>query len=275
MGDRSASDLAGASGVAGTSGVDGAAGVAGTSGVAGAAGAPGTSGAPGISVRQLTKTYGRFRALHRVDLDVAPGSFLALFGPNGAGKSTLLGIIAGLVRPSRGQVFLDGDEITKDRDEDLGKRIGALSYQTYLYDELTVLENLRFYGRLFGVENREERIGSLLQTVGMEARLGSPVRTLSRGMRQRVALARALLHDPDILLLDEPYSGLDQDAMVMLKTILTARNKTILLVTHDLVRGLESADRVAILNHGRLVFEAETSELSASDFEQTYRDHAV
>lgn len=244
-------------------------------GLDGISGDPGTSGAPGISVRQLTKSYGRFRALHRVDMDVAPGSFLALFGPNGAGKSTLLGIIAGLVRPSRGQVFLDGEEITKDRDENLGKRIGALSYQTYLYDELTVLENLRFYGRLFGVENREERIGSLLHTVGMEARSGSPVRTLSRGMRQRVALARALLHDPDILLLDEPYSGLDQDAMIMLRTVLTARNKTILLVTHDLVRGLESADRVAILNHGRLVFEAEASELSASDFEQTYRDHAV
>ena len=235
----------------------------------------GTPGAPGISVRQLTKTYGRFRALHRVDMDVAPGSFLAVFGPNGAGKSTLLGIIAGLVRPSRGQVFLDGEEITKDRDEGLGKRIGALSYQTYLYDELTVLENLRFYGKLFGVENREERIGSLLCTVGMEARSGSPVRTLSRGMRQRVALARALLHDPDILLLDEPYSGLDQDAMVMLKTVLAARKKTVLLVTHDLVRGLESADRVAILNRGRLVFEAEASELSTADFEQTYRDHAV
>ncbi len=249
-----------------------AAGVAGTPATSGA---HGVASAPGISVRQLTKTYGRFRALHRVDLEVAPGSFLALFGPNGAGKSTLLGIIAGLVRPSRGQVFLDGEEITKDRDENLGKRIGALSYQTYLYDELTVLENLRFYGRLFGVEDREERIESLLSTVGMESRSGSPVRTLSRGMRQRVALARALLHDPDILLLDEPYSGLDQDAMVMLKTVLTARNKTILLVTHDLVRGLESADRVAILNRGRLVFEAEARELSASDFEQTYRDHAV
>ena len=271
MGDRSAPGLAGASGVAGAPG----AGVAGASGVAGTGSAPGNSGAPGISIRQLTKTYGRFRALHRVDMDVAPGSFLVLFGPNGAGKSTLLGIIAGLVRPSRGQVFLDGEEITKDRDEHLGKRIGALSYQTYLYDELTVLENLRFYGRLFGVENREERIGSLLQTVGMEARSGSPVRTLSRGMRQRVALARALLHDPDILLLDEPYSGLDQDAMVMLRTVLAARNKTVLLVTHDLVRGLESADRVAILNRGRLVYEAEASELSASDFEQTYRDHAV
>ncbi|MCY3772866.1 MAG: heme ABC exporter ATP-binding protein CcmA [Gemmatimonadetes bacterium] len=231
--------------------------------------------APGISIRQLTKTYGRFRALHRVDMDVAPGSFLALFGPNGAGKSTLLGVIAGLVRPSRGQVFLDGDEITKDRDESLGRRIGVLSYQTYLYDELTVRENLRFYGKLFGVENREERIEELLRTVGMETRSGSPVRTLSRGMRQRVALARALLHDPDILLLDEPYSGLDQDALAMLKAILIERNKTILLVTHDLVRGMESADRVAILNRGSLVFEAETRGLSQVEFERTYRDHAV
>ena len=231
--------------------------------------------APAISIRQLTKTYGRFRALHRVDMEVAPGSFLALFGPNGAGKSTLLGIIAGLVRPSRGQVLLDGDVITGDRDESLGERIGVLSYQTYLYDELTVRENLRFYGKLYGIKNSEERIEELLRTVGMDARAGSPVRTLSRGMRQRVALARALLHDPDVLLLDEPYSGLDQDALVMLKTILTARNKTILLVTHDLARGLESADRVAILNRGRLVFEAGTRDLSRVDFEQAYRDHAV
>ena len=231
--------------------------------------------APAISIRQLTKTYGRFRALHRVDMEVPPGSFLALFGPNGAGKSTLLGVIAGLVRPSRGQVFLDGDEITGDRDESLGERIGVLSYQTYLYDELTVRENLRFYGKLYGIKNSEERIEELLRTVGMDARAGSPVRTLSRGMRQRVALARALLHDPDVLLLDEPYSGLDQDALVMLKTILTARNKTILLVTHDLARGLESADRVAILNRGRLVFEAGTRDLSRVDFEQAYRDHAV
>ncbi len=231
--------------------------------------------APAISIRQLTKTFGRFRALHRVDMEVAPGSSLALFGPNGAGKSTLLGIIAGLVRPSRGQVFLDGDEITKDRDESLGKRIGALSCQTCLYDELTVLENLRFYGNLYRIENRKERIEELLRTVGMEARAGSPVRTLSRGMNQRVALARVLLHDPDILLLDEPYSGLDQDALTMLKTILTARNKTILLVTHDLVRGLEAADRVAILNRGRLVFEAEASDLSPVELERAYRDHAV
>ena len=235
----------------------------------------GDRSAPGISIRQLTKTYGRFRALHRVDMEVAPGSFLALFGPNGAGKSTLLGVIAGLVRPSRGQVLLDGDEITGDRDESLGERIGVLSYQTYLYDELTVRENMRFYGKLYGIKNSEERIEELLRTVGMDARAGSPVRTLSRGMRQRVALARALLHDPDVLLLDEPYSGLDQDALVMLKTILTARNKTILLVTHDLARGLESADRVAILNRGRLVFEAGTRDLSRVDFEQAYRDHAV
>ena len=230
--------------------------------------------APGISIRQLTKSYGRFRALNRVDMDVAPGSFLALFGPNGAGKSTLLGIIAGLVHPSRGQVFLDGDEITKDRDESLGRRIGVLSGQTYLYDELTVLENLRFYGNLYDVDNRRERIEELLHTVGMEGRSGSPVRTLSRGMRQRVALARALLHDPALLLLDEPYSGLDQEALVMLKTILAVRNRTILLVTHDLVRGLEAADRVAILNRGRLVFKAEASGLSPVELEQTYRDHA-
>ncbi len=230
---------------------------------------------PGISIRQLTKTYGSFRALHRVDMEVAPGSFLSLFGPNGAGKSTLLGIIAGLVRPSRGQVFLDDDEITNYRDESLRKQIGLLSSRSYLYDELTVLENLRFYGKLYRIEDHEDRIAEVLHTVGMDGRAGSPVGTLSRGMRQRAALARGLLHDPEILLLDEPHTGLDQDALVKLRTILSARNKTVLLVTHDLGLGLESADRVAILNRGRLVYESEARNLSQVELERTYRDHAV
>ena len=231
--------------------------------------------APVISVRKLTKNYGRFRALHRVDLDISRGTFVALFGPNGAGKSTLLSIISGLVRPSQGIVMVDGVDISQHSDGFRGQHIGVLSFNTYLYDEMTVMENLRFYGDLYQIKNPKDRIEELLNTVGMESRSGSPVGTLSQGMRQRVALARSLLHDPDILLLDEPYSGLDQDALIMLKMVLAERNKTGLLVTHDLPRGLESADRVAILNRGRLVFDAGTADLAIDEFEQTYRNHAL
>ena len=231
--------------------------------------------APVISVRKLTKNYGRFRALHRVDLDISRGTFVALFGPNGAGKSTLLSIISGLVRPSQGMVMVDGVDISQHSDGFRGQHIGVLSFNTYLYDEMTVMENLRFYGDLYQIKNPKDRIEELLNTVGMESRSGSPVGTLSQGMRQRVALARSLLHDPDILLLDEPYSGLDQDALIMLKMVLAERNKTVLLVTHDLPRGLESADRVAILNRGRLVFDAGAVDLAIDEFEQTYRNHAL
>ena len=231
--------------------------------------------APVISVRKLTKNYGRFRALHRVDLDISRGTFVALFGPNGAGKSTLLSIISGLVRPSQGMVMVDGVDISQHSDGFRGQHIGVLSFNTYLYDEMTVMENLRFYGDLYQIKNPKDRIEELLNTVGMESRSGSPVGTLSQGMRQRVALARSLLHDPDILLLDEPYSGLDQDALIMLKMVLAERNKTVLLVTHDLPRGLESADRVAILNRGRLVFDAGAADLAIDEFEQTYRNHAL
>ena len=231
--------------------------------------------APVISVRKLTKNYGRFRALHRVDLDISRGTFVALFGPNGAGKSTLLSIISGLVRPSQGMVMVDGVDISQHSDGFRGQHIGVLSFNTYLYDEMTVMENLRFYGDLYQIKNPKDRIEELLNTVGMESRSGSPVGTLSQGMRQRVALARSLLHDPDILLLDEPYTGLDQDALIMLKMVLAERNKTVLLVTHDLPRGLESADRVAILNRGRLVFDAGAADLAIDEFEQTYRNHAL
>jgi len=231
--------------------------------------------APVISVRKLTKNYGRFRALHRVDLDISRGTFVALFGPNGAGKSTLLSIISGLVRPSQGMVMVDGVDISQHSDGFRGQHIGVLSFNTYLYDEMTVMENLRFYGDLYQIKNSKDRIEELLNTVGMESRSGSLVGTLSQGMRQRVALARSLLHNPDILLLDEPYSGLDQDALIMLKMVLAERNKTVLLVTHDLPRGLESADRVAILNRGRLVFDAGAVDLTIDEFEQTYRNHAL
>ncbi len=230
---------------------------------------------PSIRLQNLTKVYGRFRALRGVNLEIAPGTFLALFGPNGAGKSTLLNMIAGLIQPSRGALFLDDINVTHGRDECLGSQVGVLSYDTYLYDELTVNENLQFYGKLYDIVDPSKKIEEMLVAVGMSSRSESRVYTLSHGMRQRVAIARALLHDPDILLLDEPYSGLDQDALVTLKAILTAYNKTVILVTHDLDRGLELADRVVILNRGYVVFDTPKNGLTSDQIKCFYKEHSV
>lgn len=228
-----------------------------------------------IRIRQLTKNYGRFRALHQINLDVKPHDFLTIFGANGAGKSTLLGIIAGLIRPTRGEMLLDGQDMTQDRDETVGHKIGVLSFHAYLYEELTVYENLQFYSKLYDVSSAHDKIESLLERVGMISRSKSLVKTLSRGMRQRIALARAMLHDPPILLLDEPYVGLDQGAMDMLQAFLTEQPRTVLLVTHDLPRGLEVSDRIAIMSRGRIVYEASSSDLSFDGFNQVYRNYAV
>jgi heme exporter protein A len=229
----------------------------------------------GIRIQQLTKTYGRMKALNRVDLDIQEGEYITIVGPNGAGKSTLLGIIAGLIRPTRGQVWVDGQDAVQDRDEGIGRKIGVLSYHAYLYDELSVEENLRFYGALYDVARPDETIAALLSRVGMSSRAHSLVKTLSRGMRQRVALARALLHDPPVLLLDEPYVGLDQEAIGMLQAFLSARRRTVLLVTHDLHRGLEVADRLVIMTAGRIAWAAPGKGLTLSEFERLYRQHTM
>lgn len=231
--------------------------------------------ASGIRIRRLTKTYGRIRALHQINLDIQTNDFLTIVGANGAGKSTLLGIIAGLIRPSRGQVLLDGQDMMQDRDEMVGYKIGVLADHAYLYEELTVYENLQFYGRLYDVRSLNDKIESLLERVGMISRSKSMVKTLSRGMRQRVALARAMVHDPPVLLLDEPYVGLDQGGMDMLQMFLTDQPRTVLLVTHDLPRGLEVSDRIAIMSRGRMVYEATSTDLSFDAFDQVYRKFAV
>ena len=157
----------------------------------------------------------------------------------------------------------------------VGYKIGVLADHAYLYEELTVYENLQFYGRLYDVRSLNDKIESLLERVGMISRSKSMVKTLSRGMRQRVALARAMVHDPPVLLLDEPYVGLDQGGMDMLQMFLTDQPRTVLLVTHDLPRGLEVSDRIAIMSRGRMVYEATSTDLSFDAFDQVYRKFAV
>ena len=230
-----------------------------------------------IEVRDLVKSFGGKMALDGLDLDVAEGEFLTLVGPNGAGKTTLIRILATLTRPTRGSVRVAGCDLAKQGAE-VRRRIGLASHQTLLYGDLSAEENLRFYGRMYDVPDLEEGITALLQRVDLDHRRHDLVRTFSRGMQQRLALARALLHDPAILLLDEPYTGLDQHAAGVLREVLVAlggKSRTVLMTTHNLERGLELCHRAAILVNGRLVYEASKDDLDVASFREAYSRYGV
>jgi heme exporter protein A len=209
-----------------------------------------------VAAEGLGRRYGALRAVVDLDFEIRAGESLAIFGPNGAGKTTLVRLLATLLRPTAGRLRIFGEERPRPA---LRRRIGLLSHGSFLYGELTARENLRFYAALYGIADAEARIAAMLEEVEVEAWQERPVKTFSRGMEQRVALARAFLHDPDLLLLDEPYSGLDPRAADHLQGILQrfhGRAKTIVLTTHDIGRGLEVCDRAAILRGGRMVWQS-------------------
>ncbi len=225
-----------------------------------------------IDVRNLTKSFGTLYALRGLNLSVARGSCLTIFGPNGAGKSTFIRILATLSKPTEGEIRIEGEDIFANA-EQYRSRLGVIAHATFLYDELTARENLAFYGKLYGIDQREQRIRQLLDEVGLGKRANDRVRTFSRGMQQRLSIARAMLHDPDILLLDEPYTGLDQHASEMLTgwiMKLRSANRTVILITHDLTQGLEVADDVAIFLRGKVALSASADRYSGKEFQQLY-----
>jgi len=228
-----------------------------------------------IEVKSLVKSFGPTTALRGVNLSVPDGQFVTLVGPNGAGKTTLLRILATLSRPTLGQVKIAGHELPKGA-ADARRNIGLVSHQTLLYGDISAEENLRFYGRMYDVSGLDRRITEVLETVGLAQRRRDPVRTFSRGMQQRLAIARAVLHRPALMLLDEPYTGLDQDAAARLEAVMSSvgtEGRTVVMTTHDLERGLAVADRVVILAKGRVVFEAQRSELNTAAFLEAYRQY--
>jgi heme exporter protein A len=231
-----------------------------------------TPAPPILTAVGLEKWYGPHPAVRGIDFGLCPGEFLTIFGPNGAGKTTLLKMLSGSLRPTRGTIDLAGVDL--DRDEHgWRRRIGVLSHQTFLYGQLTAEENLRFYGRLYDVANLDERIRALLEEVGLGDRGGDRVTTFSRGMQQRLALARTLLHDPELVLLDEPYTGLDPHAAAMLKGVLRKLKdgrRTVVLVTHNISQGLELADRVVVQVAGRWISDEPIGAIDPLDFERVY-----
>jgi heme exporter protein A len=215
-----------------------------------------------LESEDIRKTFGHFTALGGVTLSVKRGEFLALFGRNGAGKTTFLKIAATLVKPTHGRLRIEGIDI-REEPEQARRQIGFLSHNTYLYRDLTPVENLRFFGRLYGLSGLDERIHRLLDRVGLERRASDPIRSFSRGLHQRLGLARVMLHDPSLILLDEPYTGLDANAVDMLNQMLDeaiGAGKTIILTTHDLEHGLRAASRAVIIDRGKIVFTSDAKD---------------
>jgi len=228
-----------------------------------------------IEIRRLRKAFGQRLALKNIDLNVRRGESLVILGPNGAGKTTLIKVLAGLARPTAGQVKVMGLDLATEA-TDIRRLLGVVLHQPLLYDDLSGYENLKFYGRMFGVPALESRIEFLIEKVGLSTRIHDLVRTLSRGMQQRLSLARAMLHDPPIVLLDEPETGLDQEARAILREIVAAPvgARTMIMTTHNLEHGLRMADRIVILAQGKVAYEQPRETLDLTGLEVSYRRYA-
>jgi heme exporter protein A len=230
-----------------------------------------------IHVEGLSKSFGSLDALAGIDLSVGEGEFLTIFGPNGAGKTTLLRVLSSLTKPTKGKVLIAGHDIRKEPQE-IRKSVGFISHQPLLYESLSAFENIRFFASMYGISNARQKAAEVIRRVGLQTRTHDLVRTFSSGMKQRLAVARAIVHDPKILLLDEPYSGLDQHGTrifnEMLKLLKTQR-RTILMTTHNISEGFALSDRVAILSNGMFVFESLTDELEDAKFTDIYFEKVV
>jgi heme exporter protein A len=227
---------------------------------------------PALELEGLARHYGEREALSDVSLSLAEGQTLVVFGPNGAGKTTLLRVLATLLRPHAGDIRVLGAKLPEQAWAIRG-HVGLLGHEPLLYRELTARENLRFHARLHGVG--EERVSELLEAVAMGARANESLRTLSRGMVQRVAVARAVLHDPELLLLDEPNANLDPAAVELVAPLIgvdgDGRKRTRVICSHDPSGGLAEADVVLGLRGGRPALLRAAAEVDREDVAELYR----
>jgi heme ABC exporter ATP-binding subunit CcmA len=229
-----------------------------------------------IQTHELVKAFGLMPVLRKLDLGIERGESVALLGPNGSGKSTLLRLLCGLSKPTSGRISVGGWELPREAAA-VRAQIGMVSHKPLLYENLNARENLRFFARLYNlpVAEREKRIDQLLERVGLAMRAGDLIRTYSRGMQQRLSIARALLHDPEVLLFDEPYTGLDQVASAMLDEIALetrANGRTLIMATHELDRAVRLASRAIILSRGVVAFDASTVGLDTAALAAKYAE---
>lgn len=226
-----------------------------------------------IKVQKLIKRFGLKTVLRGLDFQVEQGEFVALLGPNGAGKTTFLRILASLSRPTMGVVNIAGYRLPEQAAA-VRRRLGVVSHQPLLYGDLTAEENLMFYGRMYAIAGLPERVREVLELVGLSTRRRDLVRTFSRGMQQRLAIGRAVLHDPDVMLFDEPHTGLDQDASAMLDTVLrevAARGRTVVMTSHDLARAADLASRFDVISRGVIGASVRSDEIDPDDLLAFYR----
>ncbi len=226
-----------------------------------------------IETKKLVKRFGLKVVLRGVDFNVQPGEFVALLGPNGAGKTTFLRILASLSRPSLGEVKVANYKLP-DQAAQVRAKLGVVSHLPLLYPDLTAEENLRFYARMYGIDEQENRITEVLNMVGLEHRRKDLVSTFSRGMQQRLAIGRAVVHDPEVMLFDEPYTGLDQDASEMLDDVLrsvAAKGRTVVMTSHDLARAEDLATRFDILSRGVIVASATHEDIKDTNLLAFYK----
>lgn len=223
----------------------------------------------------LRKSFGHIEAVRGVDFELHAGEFLTVFGPNGAGKTTLIRILSSLTRPTDGSAQVAGYDVAQN-DPAMRRQIGVISHNSFLYADLTAFENIKFYARMYGLEDPEGQAERAIEEVGLKLRMQDRVNTFSRGMLQRLSIARAIVHNPSVLFLDEPYTGLDQHAALKLREqleTLHTNKRTVLMTTHDFARGLEMCDKVAIQVKGRFALMEAADRIDKNDFEKLYLHH--
>ncbi|MEA3287364.1 MAG: ABC transporter ATP-binding protein [Candidatus Marinimicrobia bacterium] len=227
-------------------------------------------GTPALVLDQVCKDFGRIIALRNIDLSISSGEVVSILGRNGAGKTTLLNIMSGVSKPSSGSIKLFGTDPSAKINK---AKLAVISHEMFLYGNLTALENLEYYGRIYGVPDLSHRITKLLADVELTHRRFDLVATFSRGMTQRLTIARALLHEPSLLLLDEPFTGLDQQAVGMLISLLNIQKelgKTILLTTHDLHTAKELSERYIVLDKHRIVHDGSMADSTPDEIRNNY-----
>lgn len=228
-----------------------------------------------IEVKGLGKAFGRALVLHDLDLEVPWGQVLTILGPNGVGKTTLIKILATLTKPDAGMVRVAGLRAT-DSGQVIRRVVGVLTHDNLLYDALTCYENLKFVARMYGLDRIDERIEGVAARMGLSARLHQRAGILSHGMRKRLSIARVILHDPAILLMDEPENGLDPEALEMLEEVISssvASYRTVLMTTHNLERGLALGQRMVIMARGRIAHQESLDALGLDAVKNAYLRH--